>query len=219
MGGLNENDFRQLRARMVDAQLIARGINDRRVLDAFLKVPRHKFVPLQEVESAYEDYPLPIGEGQTISQPYIVALMTQSLELKDTDIVLEIGTGSGYQAAILAELVKKVYTIERIPALTENVSNLLRELGYKNIELKTGDGTLGLPEDAPYDGIIVTAAAPEIPKPLIEQLNDNGRLVVPTGGGFSQMLTVLKKTSAGIVSTDICGCVFVPLIGRYGWKG
>ena len=175
-----EKEFEQERKLMVQEQLIPRGITDKRVLEAFTKVPRHKFVPVRYMEEAYGDYPVSIGEGQTISQPYMVALMTQCLELKENDKVLEIGTGSGYQAAILAKLADKVYTTERISVLSKNAQGVLQELGYTNIKLKVGDGSLGWPDYAPYTGILVTAGAPEIPNTLIEQLDENGRLVIYT---------------------------------------
>ena len=203
---------------MVEVQLISRGIKDKRVLDAFRKVPRHEFVPKELIDSAYIDSPLPIGEGQTISQPYMVALMTECLCLKGEEKVLEIGTGSGYQAAILAELAKEVYSIERIEILTLRATEILESLGYKNIKVKTGDGTLGWLEFSPYEGIIVTAAAPKVPLPLIEQLKDGGFLVIPLNGRFSQILTVIEKTKDKLRVSEVCGCVFVPMIGKYGWR-
>lgn len=214
-------NFDSQRVKMAEEQLIARGdITNRRVLDAFLKVPRHKFVPLQEQKSAYGDFPLPIGCGQTISQPYMVALMTQCLGLKGDEKVLEIGTGSGYQAAILAQLAKEVYTVERFAELSETAKTNISELGYSNIYFKVGDGTLGWKENAPFDGIIVTAGAPRPPQPLLEQLAQGGRLVIPIGGGFSQTLTLIKKGPgpAQIESKEVCGCMFVPLVGKEGWN-
>lgn len=211
-------DFELARQKMVEGQLIARGdITDQKVLQAFLKVPRHKFVSARE-QIAYGDFPLPIGCGQTISQPYIVALMTQCLKLKGTDRVLEIGTGSGYQAAILAEIAKEVYTLERFTELSEKAKVILSELGYQNIHFKVGDGTVGWEENAPFDGIVVTAGAPKMPQPLLEQLADGGRLVVPIGGNFSQTLKVFEKKGKKVESIDVCGCMFVPLIGKEGWK-
>ena len=200
---------------MVDEQLIPRGINDSRVIDAFLKVERHKFLPEDLRSSAYADYPEPIGQGQTISQPYIVALMSESLKLSIKDKVLEIGTGSGYQAAILAELCDNIYSIERFPTLAKRADTLLKELGYANIKIKVGDGTLGWPEEAPFSRIILTAAAPKLPEPLIDQLADDGRMVLPLGETYSQVLTLIKKEKGQIKSEQICGCVFVPLIGKY----
>lgn len=213
-----ENEFEQERKQMVQAQLASRDITDKRVLEAFRKVPRHKFVPGRYIEDAYGDYPISIGEGQTISQPYMVALMTQCLQLQKTDKVLEIGTGSGYQAAILAELADEVYTTERISVLSKNAQRVLQKLGYTNIKLKVGDGSLGWEEFAPYDGIIVTCAAPSAPEPLKKQLKENGRLAIPIGGSFSQNLTVIRKQKGVLVEEEICGCVFVPLVGKYGWK-
>jgi protein-L-isoaspartate(D-aspartate) O-methyltransferase len=207
------------RKRMVEEQLIPRGINDPRVLQAFRKVPRHKFAPEEYAQSAYEDYPLPIGEGQTISQPYMVALMTQSLQLSAKDSVLEIGTGSGYQAAILAELAKKVYTVERVASLAKNAEQTLNNLGYRDIRIKVYNGTMGWSEHAPYDGIVVTAGSPSIPQPLVKQLKNEARLVIPIGESFSQILTVVKKHKDKIETHEICGCVFVPLVGKYAWRG
>jgi len=203
---------------MVENQLIARGINDARVIRAFLKVPRHLFVPEGELEEAYDDHPLPIGDGQTISQPYMVALMTQCLELKGDERVLEVGTGSGYQTAILAELAREVYTIERIEGLAKRAKDVLTGLGYENIHYRVGDGTEGWEEFAPYDAIIVTAAAPKVPPPLIEQLAEGGRLVAPIGRRFGQELVRVRKEKGRLREEDICGCVFVPLIGKYGWR-
>lgn len=212
-----EDNFYSIRDEMVKNQIISRGIKDERVIFAFLKVPRHKFVPEKNILEAYDDHPLPIGEGQTISQPYIVALMTECLGLKGDEKVLEIGTGSGYQTAILAELAHEVYSIERISSLAEKAKLILEELGYKNIKIKIGDGTLGWEEFSPYDGIIVTAGSPEIPPPLLNQLNDGGRLVIPLGDSFSQVLTVVEKNKDKIKKEEICGCIFVPLVGKYGW--
>lgn len=207
-----------LRNRMVQEQLIPRGIYDERVLNVFRKIPRHNFVPNESLENAYGDYPLPVGEGQTISQPYMVALMTQCLELKGNEKVLEIGTGSGYQSAILAELVKEVYSVERIASLAQRAKIILDDLGYTNIKIKVGDGTEGWDEFAPYDGIIVTAGAPFVPSPLLEQLAEGGIMAIPIGNAFSQVLTVVKKEKGRITQEEICGCVFVPLIGKFAWK-
>lgn len=202
---------------MVDRQLIPRGISDARVLDAFRKVPRHHFVPVPYNIGSYADHPLPIGAGQTISQPYIVALMTEALRLKGGERVLEIGTGSGYQAAILAELCGKVYTIEREESLLEGSRKVLAKEGYKNIFFKCGDGTGGWEEEAPFDGIIVTAAAPDAPKPLLQQLAEGGWLVIPVGTLYSQMLVSIEKKGKEYTQENLCGCIFVPLIGKYGW--
>lgn len=202
---------------MVLEQLLPRGIKEERVLEAFRRVERHKFVPKKLAAEAYADHPLPIGEGQTISQPYIVALMTESLNLKGEAKVLEVGTGSGYQTAILAELAAEVYSVERVSTLAKNAERLLEDLGYRNIYIKCADGTLGWPENAPYDGILVTAAAPSAPQSLIEQLAENGRLVIPIGDTYTQTLTVIQKRAGNFATTEVCGCVFVPLIGKEGW--
>ncbi len=203
---------------MVEEQLIPRGIEDSRVIDAFLKIERHKFMPEKLRGSAYADYPIPIGEGQTISQPYIVALMTECLDLSGNEKILEIGTGSGYQAAILAELSGRVYSIERFPSLAKTAESLLRDLGYSNIKIKVGDGTLGWTEEAPFSRIIITAAAPQVPLPLTEQLSEDGKMVLPLGEAFSQVLTVVKKEKGQLKTKSICGCVFVPLVGKYAYK-
>ena len=211
-------DFEVLRNRMVREQIIMRGIKDERLIDAFYKVERHKFVSEELQGSAYADYPVSIGEGQTISQPYIVALMTECLGLSGKERVLEIGTGSGYQAAILSKLVKEVYTIERFVSLAKKAQSALEKSGYTNVKLKVGDGTLGWPEEAPFERIIITAASPRIPLPLFEQLAENGKMVIPLGETFSQVLTVAEKKDSKMETTPICGCVFVPLIGEFGWE-
>jgi len=199
--------------------LISRGLSDERVLAALGAVPRHEFVSKQLAAEAYRDYPLPIGDGQTISQPYMVALMTACLKLTGTEKVLEVGTGSGYQAAILAELTREVYTVERFPSLAERARGVLDTLGYTNVRVTVGDGTAGWKEGAPYDAIIVTAGAPVVPQSLVDQLADGGRLVIPVGGRFSQVLTVVSRKGRQLVSDEVCGCVFVPLIGKEGWGG
>jgi protein-L-isoaspartate(D-aspartate) O-methyltransferase len=211
-------DYETLRKRMVEEQLIARGIKNQRVLDVFSKIERHKFLPNDLMQSAYSDFPLPIGEGQTISQPYIVALMTEVLDLKGDEKVLEVGTGSGYQTAILAELAKQVYTIERFEKLAKIARDIFNILGYTNIKIKVGDGTLGWLKEAPFDRIIITAASPRIPLPLSDQLKENGRLILPLGESFSQVLTLVEKKVSKLQHTDICGCVFVPLVGKYAFK-
>ena len=209
---------REERRRMVEEQLRQRGINDPRVLAAMEKVPRHRFLSDPDDPAAYGDHPLPIGQGQTISQPYIVGVMTECLSLKGQERVLEIGTGSGYQAAILAELAREVYSIERHEQLAGRARLILSQLGYHNVHITIADGTLGHPEAAPYHGIIVTAAAPIAAQPWLDQLADNGRLVVPIGDRFGQTLTVVSKHGRQICRQEVCGCVFVPLIGAHGWK-
>lgn len=202
---------------MIEEQLIPRGIKNQKVLEAFYKIERHKFVPEELRNNAYADFPVPIGEGQTISQPYIVALMTQCLELTGEEKVLEIGTGSGYQTALLAELAKEVYSVERFENLAKKAQAIFTELGYANIKIKTGDGSLGWREESPFDRIIITAASPRIPLPLTEQLKENGKLILPLGESFSQVLTLVEKKQGKIESTPVCGCVFVPLVGKYGY--
>lgn len=211
-------DFSSLQKKMVQEQLIPRGIKDLNVIRAFEKVPRHKFVSEKYLDSAYADHPLPIGAGQTISQPYMVALMSQCLELSGKERVLEVGTGSGYQAAILAELTQRVYSVERLTSLAQSAKIRLKDLGYQNIQIKVLDGTSGWPEFAPYDRIIVTAATPVIPEPLIEQLKVGGKLIIPLGGSFAQILTQVRKHKDKIETSEICGCVFVPLVGRYAGR-
>lgn len=210
--------YKIARQRMVDGQLVPRGIKDKRVLDAMRKVPRHLFVDDALYSQAYSDFPLPIGEEQTISQPFMVALMTEALELKGGERALELGTGSGYQTAILAELCQKVYSIERISPLASRARKVLDKLGYGNIVVRIGDGTLGWKDEAPFDAIIVTAGAPDIPEPLVAQLKVGGRLVIPVGGEFMQSLIRVRKTETGIERDDMGGCRFVKLIGEHGWK-
>jgi protein-L-isoaspartate(D-aspartate) O-methyltransferase len=211
-------DFKKERLAMVEEQLRRRGIHDQRLLAVMANIPRHSFVSSDYQLAAYEDRPLPIGEGQTISQPYMVAVMTQSLELKGDERVLEIGTGSGYQTAILAELAKTIFTIERIQKLLLRAQKILQELGYENIFFLTGDGTKGWPEKAPFDGIIVTAGAPEIPQTLTSQLAEGGRLVIPVGPRYTQTLYKVTRKRNQFTEEDITGCVFVPLVGDFGWK-
>ncbi len=211
-------DYTDERLNMVDSQLVRRGIKDKRVLDAMSKVPRHLFVPPEVTSVAYTDQPLSIGESQTISQPYMVALMSECLELRGGEKILEMGTGSGYQTAILAELGFSVYTIERIITLSVRAQRTLKHLGYENIKFNVGDGTLGWPENAPYDGIMVTAGAPKISQVLIDQLSEGGRIVLPVGNSFSQELVVVSKINGKIKTKNICGCMFVPLIGKHGWN-
>ena len=213
------NDYSSKRQEMVDAQIIARGVKDSKVIQAMRKVPRHLFLDEALRSQAYEDNPSPIGEKQTISQPYIVALMTELLGLKGKEKVLEIGTGSGYQAAILAEIADQVYSIERLPALAKRARKLLDDLKYTNIVITVGDGTRGWKEHSPYDGIIVTAAAPYPPTPLLEQLKTGGRLVIPIGEEYMQDLMMYTKDDEGKYSKEnYGGCRFVKLIGDEGWK-
>jgi len=207
-----EADFFMQKELMVELQIKKRGVADERVLDAMFKVDRHNFVPEAVKKLAYTDQPLPIGYGQTISQPYIVALMTELAGIKADDRVLEIGTGSGYQAAILAELAKEVYTIEIIPELAKRSENLLNALGYKNIKVKQGDGYLGWPEHAPFDVIIVTCSPTDIPEKLVEQLSEGGRIVIPVGQHGDQILKLLIKHSGKIVERDVIPVRFVPMV-------
>lgn len=206
------------RVAMVEQQLRARYIRDEAVLTAFRRVPRHRFAPHVSVLEAYADHPIHIEANQTISQPYIVAYMLQLLGVRPSDVVLEIGTGSGYQTALLALLAKKVYSVELLSELSASARARLNGLGIENIELHVGDGTLGWPEAAPFDTIIVSAAAPAPPPPLVEQLADGGRLVIPLGDRVRQELTLLEKHHGEISQSQRGGCVFVPLIGQHGWK-
>jgi protein-L-isoaspartate(D-aspartate) O-methyltransferase len=211
-------DFKSLQEEMVTQQIMRRGVVTPRVIEAFKKVPRHLFVPEQFQSHSYNDHPLPIGEGQTISQPYIVALMTDLLDLSGEDKILEIGTGSGYQAAILAELGKEVYTTERHKLLAERAEKIFKELNYQNVKVLVGDGTKGWKEFSPYQKIIVTASAPDVPQPLFIQLDEMGKLVIPIGGRWSQDLVLIEKRKGKMIRKSVCGCVFVPLIGEYGYK-
>jgi len=210
--------YERQREEMVRHQIEARGIKDPVVLSAFRSVPRHLFVSEALRDQAYGDYPLPIGEQQTISQPYIVAEMTQALELRKDDRVLEIGTGSGYQAAILAEIVYRVYTIERIRSLYIQARTLLDKLHYHNIVMRCSDGTAGWKDESPFDAIIVTAGAPHVPEKLLDQLAEGGRMVVPVGNQHSQDLIKVVKDKKGIHKSNLGGCRFVKLIGEQGWK-
>ncbi len=209
--------FDRLRRDMVEKQIVSRGVTDPLVIQAMLTVPRHLFVSEALVDSAYGDFPLPIGEAQTISQPYIIAEMTQSLQLKGHERVLEIGTGSGYQAAVLARIVYRVYTIERNNILYLQTRKLFDQLKYHNIVTRYSDGTQGWKEEGPFDAIIVTAGGQQIPGPLIQQLAVGGRLVMPVGGNFSQELLRLEKTEDGIKTANLGACRFVKLIGQHGW--
>lgn len=206
------------RRQMVEYQLKGRGIKDTRVLEAFRKVPRHEFIPKDLKDKAYRDTPLPIGKNQTISQPYMVAAMTELAEIKPADRVLEAGTGSGYQAAILAELGAEVYSVERIPELAERAEEILQRLEYAVVYIRVADGTMGWEEEAPFDAIIVSAGAPEIPRPLLEQLGEQGRLVIPLEEGASQVLYLIRRTEDGFHKQRGERCTFVPLVGEYGWK-
>ena len=213
-----EDEFAQARKQMVEYQLRHRGIKNERVLTAMHNVRRHLFLTQPSSPGAYDDHPLPIGAGQTISQPYMVALMTECLELSGTEKVLEIGTGSGYQTAILAELSAQVYSIERIPALADHARQILQLLGYQNVQVMMGDGTLGWPEFAPYDRILVTAGTPGFCQPWVDQLAEGGIVVAPIGDRYSQTLVVGTKAKGKLLERMLCGCVFVPLIGQHGWE-
>ena len=211
-------DFPKARLKMVEEQITSRGIKDAKLIAAMKKIPRHLFVEEALQNQAYTDHPLPIGEKQTISQPYMVALMTEALLLTGKEKVLEIGTGSGYQTAILAELSEKVFSIERIRPLAIRARKLLYELGYFNVEIKIFDGTFGWIEESPFDAILVTAGSPDIPQPLIDQLATGGKLVIPVGDALVQDLFRVTKTETGVKKEDLGGCRFVKLIGKYGWK-
>jgi protein-L-isoaspartate(D-aspartate) O-methyltransferase len=209
--------FGSQRRSMVNGQLRDRGIRDTRVLDSMARVPRHEFVSQEFQDRAYEDHPIPIAEGQTVSQPYIVALMLELLSVSPSDVVLEIGTGSGYQTAVLAELAGQVYSIERLPLLARAAETTLTSLGYGNVNIMVGDGSTGLPDHAPYDAIIVSAAAPGIPEPLFQQLREGGRMVVPVGPANAQELQLVEKRNGEPVVTNLEGCRFVPLIGEQAY--
>jgi protein-L-isoaspartate(D-aspartate) O-methyltransferase len=210
--------FTAQRRTMVESQLRARGIRDERVLAAMSRVPRHEFVALDYREQVYEDHPIPIGEGQTISQPYIVAIMLQALTLDSSDVVLEVGTGSGYLTALLAELTRRVYSVERHASLARTAQATLARVGYTNVEVLVGDGGNGLPDRAPFDAVIVSAAAPQIPPPLFEQLREGGRLIVPVGPPQAQELQLVRKHGGQPVVSSMEGCRFVPLIGSAGYR-
>lgn len=212
-----EMDYKQLRKSMVSTQLVRRGIKDQRVLDAMQRIPRHLFVDESLQHNAYDDMALPISGNQTISQPYMVAIMTELLELRGVEKVLEIGTGSGYQAAVLSQLAQEVYTIERISLLAEKAKLLFETLQYTNIHVKIGDGSLGWPDVSPFDRIIITAASPQLPSPLIEQLSPDGIIVIPVGSRYSQQLLKARKTKEGLAKEYHTPCMFVPLIGQHGW--
>ena len=214
----DETYYANLREHMVSEQIVSRGIRDGRLLDALRHIPRHWFVPEEYANIAYNDGPLPIGLGQTISQPYIVALMTELLELQGDEIVLEVGTGSGYQAALLALLAQQVHTIERHEALAEKAEKVLLRLGLTNVVVHVGDGSLGLPKYAPFKAIMITAAAPHVPQPLFDQLDSGGCLVLPEGGAGGQMLDRWRNQGGDYRQEHITPVAFVPLRGQYGWK-
>lgn len=213
-----KDEFARARELMVSEQIARRGVTAPLVLATMRSVPRHFFVPRESQLYAYEDYPLPIGQGQTISQPYIVALMTQLLELEGDELVLEIGTGSGYQTAILASIVKTVHSVEIVPELADQAARILGELDFHNIHLHVGDGSQGWPKAAPYQGILVTAAAPQPPQALLDQLAEGSKLVIPVGGQGSQVLQVWERVQAGFNHEDIIPVAFVPLRGKAGWR-
>lgn len=212
------NNYEKERGRMVEEQLLLRGVKDERVLAAMRRVPRHEFLPEAIRGMAYQDSALPLGEAQTMSQPYMVALMSELLGLQGAERVLEIGTGSGFQAAVLAELCEKVYTVERIKPLAERARANLDRLGYRSVAIKVYDGTYGWKEMSPFDAIMVTAGAPDVPAPLVDQLREGGRMVIPVGERYGQVLLKVVKTSSGPVTERTIPCTFVPLIGSHGWK-
>lgn len=215
--GTTTRELEELRREMVQEQIRERGIRSPRVLDAMLRVPRHEFVSEEMMAGAYADQPLPIGEGQTISQPFMVGAMTEALSLEGEERVLEVGTGSGYQAAVLALLAREVHSVESVVALATAAQARLARLGYNNVQVHCGDGTLGWAEAAPYDAIVVTAAAPRIPPPLVEQLAEGGRLVIPVGPATEQELLLVRKMEGRTTSETLHYCRFVPLLGRHGW--
>jgi protein-L-isoaspartate(D-aspartate) O-methyltransferase len=215
---LESEKFAPQVAKMIEAQLRRRGVKDAAVLAAMETVPRHEFVPEELRSRAYEDLPLPIGNGQTISQPYIVAAMTAALHLRPGNRVLEIGTGCGYQAAVLSRLAKEIFTVELRPELALSASERLARLGYANVHVHCGDGTLGLPEFAPFNAILVAAAAPAVPQPLLAQLAEGGRMILPVGDAEHQELRLIEKRGKSYRNTTLEGCRFVPLIGYYGWQ-
>ncbi|MBN2173553.1 MAG: protein-L-isoaspartate(D-aspartate) O-methyltransferase [Bacteroidales bacterium] len=213
-----DNDFQKRRENMVFTQIKARGVHDKKVLDAMLKVERHRFVPEEYIEEAYEDHPLPVGEGQTISQPYIVAYMTEVLDLDKASRVLEVGTGSGYQAAVLAEICDSVYSIEIFSSLADKAKKTLESLNYTNVFIKTGDGYKGWKEHSPFDAIIVTCAPSHIPDPLQEQLAEGGRMIIPVGEHYSQELVLLEKVNGKLKQKYVLPVRFVPMIDEKGTK-
>jgi len=215
----NQSDgFVDQRRIMVESQLYARGIRDERVLAAMTHVPRHEFVSEQYRDQVYEDHPIPIGEGQTLSQPYIVAIMLEALKLSPNDVVLEVGTGSGYQTALLSELTRQVWSVERHPSLVRDARAILARLGCNNANVLLLDGSLGLPERAPFDAIVVSAASPRIPPSLLDQLHEFGRMVIPVGPAHAQELQLVRKQADQVLFTSLEGCRFVPLIGEQGYR-
>jgi protein-L-isoaspartate(D-aspartate) O-methyltransferase len=214
----DEGRYGRDRERMVEEQLVARGVTDPRVLAALRRVPRHRFVQEALRDRAYGDHPLPIGEEQTISQPFIVGFMSSLLELSGQEKVLEIGTGSGYQTAVLAELARRVCSIERLPRLAERARATLEALGYDNVWVRVGNGTLGWPDQAPFDRIIVTAGGPAVPPPLVQQLAEGGRMVLPVGNADNQVLTIVENVGGEIRTSQQGECKFVKLVGKYAWE-
>jgi protein-L-isoaspartate(D-aspartate) O-methyltransferase len=218
MASVDKTEFSVLRRNMVEFQLAGRGIKDACVLGVFSVVPREKFVAAENAAEAYDDHPLPIGFGQTISQPYMVALMTECLRLEGKERVLEVGPGSGYQTAVLSKLAREVYTVERIETLSKSAAKVLAGLGHRNVHFRVGDGSLGWPEAAPFDRVLVTAGAPGVPEPLFGQLVDGGLLVIPIGSESEQELIVVEKIGNRRVERHVCYCHFVKLIGKEGWQ-
>ncbi len=214
---LDEKRFESLRLKMVDEQLAGQGIRDERVLSAFRRIPRHLFVPDTMIDQAYENHPVAIGQGQTISQPYMVACMSEALALQGGEKVLEIGSGSGYQTAVLKALGADVYTIERLPELSERARTAVERAGLPGVRYRVGDGSRGWPEEAPFDRVIVTAGAPTMPVSLVEQLKDGGSMVIPVGGEEAQDLLLVRRGQGRVTRERICSCVFVKLLGEEGW--
>jgi protein-L-isoaspartate(D-aspartate) O-methyltransferase len=213
----DEKRFESLRRRMVEEQLAAQGIRDERVLDALRRIPRHLFVPEDVSDHAYENHPVAIGQGQTISQPYMVACMTQALALRGGEKVLEVGSGSGYQTAVLKAMNADVYSIERLPELSDRARGNVERAGYGGVHYKVGDGSRGWPEEAPFDRVIVTAGAPTMPVSLVEQLRDGGSMVIPVGGEEEQELLLVRRGQGRVTRERICSCIFVKLLGDEGW--
>ena len=218
LNAAHPDSFAKQRVRMVEEQLRSRGIRDPRLLAAMAKVPREEFIASEDVSRAYDDHPLPIGAGQTVSQPYMVAAMVAALQPRPADRVLEVGAGTGYEAAILAELAAEVWTIERHQELADKAQEILSRLGYRNVHVVVGDGSVGLAEQAPFDGILVAAAAPKISDRLLAQLADGGRMAVPVGNRFEQQLQLVRKIGADIAVSSLDACRFVPLVGKEGWE-